>query len=183
MPNDKAEGKLPHCTAAEVTYRCPFFDVQRTRATFDEFEKEYFVVKFGRRGGVVAVRDRRILLVQQYRFLIKGMSWELPGGTVEDAEDLPEGLRRECLEETGVLLRTLHPLIEYYPGLDNVDNRTTVFLCDQFSTAEQFHPTPAEITAIEWTPVERCMTMIFGGQILDAMTIAGLLAYSRRMGQ
>jgi ADP-ribose pyrophosphatase len=167
-------------TAKAMPYRNPFFKVEHTRATFQGFEKDYFVVNFGRRGGVVAVRDGAILLVRQYRFLLEELSWELPGGTVANGEDIQEGLRRECLEETGIALGTLCPLIEYYPGLDNVDNRTSIFSCDDLRVAAEFLPDPAEIVAIDWIPLERCIDMVFSGAVLDAMTVAGLLAYSQR---
>jgi 8-oxo-dGTP pyrophosphatase MutT (NUDIX family) len=167
-------------SASAVPYRNPFFKVEHTRATFPGFEKDYFVVNFGRRGGVVAVRNGAVLLVRQYRFLLGEMSWEVPGGTVLESEDIQAGLRRECLEETGVALGALRPLIEYYPGLDNVDNRTSIFACEELRIASAFAPNPAEVVALDWFPLARCLQMVFSGQILDAMTIAGLLAYAQR---
>jgi ADP-ribose pyrophosphatase len=165
-----------HVTDRETTYRCPFMEITHQRADFGSFAKEYFVVNFRRRGGVVALRDGNALLVKQYRFLINAASWELPGGTIDDDENLEEGLARECVEETGVRPKLLERLVEYYPGLDNVDNRTTIFLSEHAETVAPFQANPSEVTEIAWTPLPRCLEMIFNGEILDAMTIAGLLA-------
>lgn len=129
----------------------------------------------------MAVRDGNVLLVRQYRFLLNSGSWELPGGTIEDNEPLEDGLVRECVEETGVRPRNLRQLIVYYPGLDNVDNRTTLFYSDEVEVVAPFHKNPSEISDIAWIPFERSLKMIFQQEILDAMTIAGLLAYSQIM--
>ena len=164
-------------TERQTTYSCPFMEIYHRRAQFDGFAKDYYVVSFKRRGGIVAVQNGNVLLVRQYRFLINGHSWELPGGTIEDAENMEHGLIRECFEETGVRPRRLQPLVVYYPGLDNVDNRTTVFYSEDVEIAAPFRGNPAEVSQIAWIPFETCLQMVFSQQILDAMTVAGLLAY------
>ena len=40
-----------------------------------------------------------------YRFLVNGMSWEIPGGKVEPDETPEIAGARECLEETGLIVR------------------------------------------------------------------------------
>ena len=164
-------------TERQTTYSCPFMEIYHRRAQFDGFAKDYYVVSFKRRGGIVAVQNGNVLLVRQYRFLINGHSWELPGGTIEDAENMEHGLIRECFEETGVRPRRLQPLVVYYPGLDNVDNRTTVFYSENVEIAGPFKGNPAEVSQIAWIPFDTCLQMVFSQQILDAMTVAGLLAY------
>lgn len=169
--------KLPlRISDRKTTYQCPFMEITHQQAEFEGFKKDYYVVNFKRRGGVVALKDGEVLLVRQYRFLPNDASWELPGGTIEDHEDLESGLVRECLEETGVRVSALRALVEYYPGLDNVDNRTTVFLSEQAEAVAPFRGNLAEIQEIAWIPLERCLRMIFDREILDAMTVAGLLA-------
>lgn len=178
--NAKSRARPLACSAPKTLHKNPFLEIQSSRARFNGFSKDYYVIKFKRRAGVVAVKDGQVLLVRQYRFLTNKLSWELPGGTIEDSETMREGLRRECLEETGITLGKLLPLVEYYPGLDNVDNRTCLFLCRNVKIARPFCPDPAEITDIAWVKPEKCLKMIFARQILDAMTVAGLLAYAHR---
>ena len=165
-------------TEPQTTYQCPFMEIYHRRAHFEGFSKDYYVVSFKRRGGIVALRDGKVLLVRQYRFLVNDHSWELPGGTIEETENLELGLVRECFEETGVRPRSLQRLIVYYPGLDNVDNRTTVFYSEDAEIAGPFKRNPAEVSGIAWVPFEKCLEMVFNQEILDAMTVAGLLAYA-----
>jgi 8-oxo-dGTP pyrophosphatase MutT (NUDIX family) len=164
-------------SAKQLTYRNPFLQIYLTRANFGEFNKDYYVVHFGPRAGIVAVRDGEVLLVRQYRFLLDELSWELPGGTIEEGEEPMIGAIRECYEETGVTCRNLRQLIVYYPGLDNVDNRTTIFYTEDVEVTNCFVSTTAEVREIVWVPLEKCVEMIFKQGILDAMSIAGLLAY------
>jgi ADP-ribose pyrophosphatase len=161
----------------KLTYRTPFMDVLHTRAEFGTFAKDYYVVTFGERGGVVGVRDGKVLLVRQYRFLIDDYSWELPGGTIEKSERAEVGLARECLEETGFLPQDLDLLVVYYPGLDNVDNRTSIYLSSNLEASRPFVPNPAEVSELGWFTLEECLAKVREQKILDAMTIAGLLAY------
>lgn len=167
----------------EIALQNRHLEVYYTRADFGDESKEYYVIKFGRRAGIVAVREGRVLLVKQYRYLIDGLSLELPGGTVEEGEELTQGAVRECLEETGLYCRNLRPLVFYYPGLDNVDNETTVFVSNDVEEARPFHSNPLEVSEILWLPLNEALELIRARKILDAMTIAGLLAYdAERLG-
>ena len=168
-------------TKPATTYQCPFMTVTHQRAEFEGFAKDYFVVNFSRRAGVVVVREGNVLLVQQYRLLINAESWELPGGTIEADEGLQEGLIRECIEETGVRPSDMKRLLDYYPGLDNVDNPTALFYSERSEVIGDFKKRHGEVTAVVWIPLEESLHMVFDGRILDVMTIAGLLAYEHTL--
>ena len=167
-------------TPRQTTYQTQFFEIYHSQADFGQFKKDYFVVKFGPRGGIVAVRNESILLVRQYRYLVNGLSWELPGGTVAAGEAAQSGAVRECFEETGVMCRNLKPLVMYYPGLDNVDNRTDIWYSEEVEVKSAFVGDETEVREIAWIPLSQCMEMVLGHEILDAMSVMGLLAYHHR---
>lgn len=54
-------------------------------------------------GAVVVDGDGRVLLVKRERPPLAG-EWSLPGGCVEAGEGLDEAVRREVLEETGLVV-------------------------------------------------------------------------------
>jgi len=161
---------------AVPVYSNPFMDVHHTHVEFDGFHKDYFVVDLGPRAGVAALRDGAVLLTRQYRFLPDDYAWELPGGRVDAGESAEVAARRECLEETGIECPDLLRLVEYYPGLDNFDNRTTLYLCEAPREARAFVPVPSEVVEIRWVPFAEALDMVAGGAILDALTVTGILA-------
>ena len=54
--------------------------------------------------GALIFRRDRVLLVERGKSPLKGY-WSLPGGAVETGERLEEGVRREVLEETGLVVK------------------------------------------------------------------------------
>jgi 8-oxo-dGTP pyrophosphatase MutT (NUDIX family) len=167
-------------TPPRLDYRNPFMEVRHTHADFGTFQKDYFVVELGPRSGVVALRGSRVLLTRQYRFLIDGYSWEIPGGRVDDGETPEQSAVRECVEETGVGCTDLKPLVVYYPGLDNFNNRTSLFYSERAEVVRAFVPDASEVVEIRWVELNSCLDMVFHGEILDALTVAGLLAYQAK---
>lgn len=123
---------LPRIGHRQVVYKNPYYQVCRVVANFGDFTKEYFVTGHGQRAGLVVVREKEVLLVRQYRLLIDRLSWEIPGGRVDDGETPKEAAIRECLEETGVQCRNLKPLLSYHMGLDVVHNFTSMLCTNEF---------------------------------------------------
>ena len=154
-----------------------FLTIKRFGANFGEFQKYYDVVVFGPRAGIVAVKHGKILMTKQYRFLTNARSWEIPGGTVDQGETPEAAAQRECLEETGVYCQDLQPLLAYYPGLDNVDNKTSLFVSRDVKQQRPFQPNESEVLEIEWMPIQDVLAKIVCGDILDAFTLIAVLSY------
>lgn len=173
--------KIIHSTPKKIDYQNPFMEVHHTRVNFGNFSKDYFVIELGPRSGIVAIRENKILMTRQYRFLIDAMSWELPGGKIDSGEQPAQAAIRECFEETGVRCRNPQSLVVYYPGLDNFNNRTTLFYSTEIDDTTKFIGDEREVTKIAWIPLVECLEMIFKGEVLDALTITGLLAYQNRI--
>ena len=62
-------------------------------------------------GGVI-IEDGHALLIRRGSEPLRG-EWSIPGGTLELGESLQEGVARELLEETGLVVRVLE-LIEVF---------------------------------------------------------------------
>ena len=93
------------------------------------------VVRVGRVVVIVTVdleRDQ-VVLIRQFRLgahLAIGLGdlVELPAGRVEPGEELIDAARRECIEETGVVPRTLVPIFSVLPSPGMSDEHMSFFL-------------------------------------------------------
>jgi len=71
--------------------------------------------------GAVVVDGGRVLLVRRGREPLKGQ-WSIPGGLLEVGESLVDGVAREVLEETGLIVEPVE-LIELLDRVHREDGR------------------------------------------------------------
>jgi ADP-ribose pyrophosphatase len=147
------------------------------KVDFEQRTKEYFVVEKGQRAGVIILQDEKVLLVRQYRFLINGMSWELPGGGLSEDEDYQQAAIRECKEEAGISCHSLTPLFKFQQGIETTLAPAQIFICDDFTEHPDFDND--ETDERTWFPLVEALDMVMDGRIEDSLTIVGLLAHYR----
>ncbi len=152
--------------------------VYRVSAEFEDFSKEFFVSDTGERAAILAVNNGSALLVRQYRLLLNGPSWEIPGGKVDEGESPAQAAVRECLEETGALCRKPRLLISYHHGLDVTHNPTHVFVSEDVAVDHDLAGIHTqEVSGSSWVPLSHCAEMISSGKIVDCLTMLALLLY------
>jgi len=104
--------------------------------TFHSFGQSDYV-------SIVAVTpDRRIPIVRQYRPALESFTWELPAGLVDPGEDAATACRRELLEETGLVARTVTPLGVASPDTGRLSNCVYSFFVNTHDPVDNFEPEP-----------------------------------------
>lgn len=181
MSFDLPPAMNPRIGPRERVYENPFHHIDRVTVQFEGFAKDIYVSEHGSRVGVLIVRDSQVLLVRQFRLLVNGMAWEIPGGKVDAGETPEAAALREALEETCLLCRNLQPLLYFHPGLDTCNNPTFMFLAVEFEAAPEEHLQRNEVSERVWLPLEECLRRVFARQIVDSLTVAALLAYHTRL--
>lgn len=73
--------------------------------------------------GALIIEGSRILLVERGREPLKGY-WSLPGGILEVGETLDQAIRREVLEETGLIVEPLQMLELFERIMPDAEGRT-----------------------------------------------------------
>lgn len=74
--------------------------------------------------------DRKIIMVQQFRFGSQQLSWEVPGGVLDVGEDPVFGAERELFEETGYRGTTPKVIGWNYPNPALQNNKTHYVLVE-----------------------------------------------------
>jgi 8-oxo-dGTP diphosphatase len=96
--------------------------------------------------GAISDADGRVLIAQRPRGRHMAGRWEFPGGKLEAGEDPFAGLRRELIEELGVVVREARPLIRLRH--DYPDRRV---LLDVWQVAAyDGEPQPLDSQALAW---------------------------------
>jgi len=118
-------------------------------------------------GGAVVDPDGRLLAIERR----DNGEWELPGGIVELDEDPREAVRREVVEETGVVVE-LEMLTGVYKNM-RLGVVSLVFRCRPL--AGEAHPTD-EASRVAWLTPEQVglhMAEAFAIRLLDALDDGG----------
>jgi 8-oxo-dGTP pyrophosphatase MutT (NUDIX family) len=135
--------------------------------------------------GVVPIdASDRVLLVGQYRYTMNHYSWEIPEGG-GDFDEIPEAAaRRELAEETGFVGGEWREICRAELSNSVTDEVTILFVATGLE-AGPASPEGTEQLQLRWVPFEEVITMIYEGEIVDAMTILAMqqLALERATGQ
>lgn len=166
-------------TRRELVYENEYHNVYRVETVLGARSREFFVTDYGERAAVVVVRDDHVLLVRQRRLFLEDLSWEIPGGSINEGETPEQAAMRECLEEAGIRCVSVEPLLRFHPGLDTLYNPSFLFLARPADEPERPFD-HAEVEHRSWVPLSRCLEMIARGQIVDSISILGLFAFRLR---
>ena len=138
-----------------------------------------------KRGGaciVAVLPDGRILMIHQYRPAIDRETLELPAGARDSIqEDTAVTAARELEEETGYRSDKITLLLKLKSAVAYCSEFTDVYLAEDLIPIGGQHLDEAEEIRIEAFDLDTLLEKIYSGQIQDAKTAAGILAYSTRL--
>jgi 8-oxo-dGTP pyrophosphatase MutT (NUDIX family) len=136
---------------------------------------EHHVVRL-RRVAISAVIDdqNRVLMLWRYRFVPHSWAWELPGGMVDDGEEVAAAAEREVEEETGWRPADLRHLITFEPMVGMVDSPHEVFVATGATRVGE--PTDVEEAGrVEWVPLADVPELMRRGELAGSGTLVALL--------
>ena len=137
------------------------------------------IVEHAPGAAVVAIdKDDQVLLVRQWRPAVDALVLELPAGLVDPGETPLETAGRELAEETGYEARHLEPLVSFYASPGFSTELLHLFVATDLQPADVAQDEEEEIELVR-LPLEEAIQRVLRGEISDAKTVAGLLAYAR----
>lgn len=124
---------------------------------------------------VALTEDRNIILVQQYRHGIDDLSWEIPGGAIDQGDDDQlVAARRELAEETGYTSESWEELgcVSTNPAI--FSNYCYFYLATHCRKTESQHLDPFEDINVDEIPLRDFLARIRSGEIHHSLVVAAV---------
>jgi ADP-ribose pyrophosphatase len=138
------------------------------------------IVEHAPGAAVVALDDDgQVILVRQSRPAVGARVLELAAGLVEPGEQPIDCARRELTEETGYQAARLEPLVSCYTSPGFSTELIHIFVATELRPAPAGGDEEEEIELVRM-PLETAIEQVLSGEVSDAKTVAGLLAYARK---
>jgi 8-oxo-dGTP pyrophosphatase MutT (NUDIX family) len=123
---------------------------------------------------VAAVNDDgAVLMARRHRFILDSWVWELPGGYVEDGEDLNAAAGRELEEETGWRAGHVEHLVTFQPMVGSADAANHVYMATDFEKITD-ELDINEATEVRWIPLDEAAELIKSGEIVGAASVVAI---------
>lgn len=131
---------------------------------------KYATIEFKEAALIFAVKDNKIILIDQYRYPTNMRLLEIPAGTIEEGETLEQCAKREFTEETGFIADEFKEFSRFYVMPSTTDYMDVIFFANVSSESKQNLDNLEDINVV-LIDKEEYYKKIMNGEIKDAKTI------------
>ncbi|MGM1046024.1 MAG: NUDIX domain-containing protein [Bacillota bacterium] len=126
---------------------------------------------------ILALRDNKMLVVDQFRQPLGRCEVEIPAGKLEHGEDPLEAAKRELQEETGYSCGTIRKLQSFYTSPGFADEIIHLYLAEDL-TSGNMKPDEDEFLEMSEITLDEAYRLIQEERISDAKTILAVYAWN-----
>lgn len=134
------------------------------------------IVKHSGAVAILALKDGRMIVVEQYRKALERSLIEIPAGKLDPGEDPLQSAHRELKEETGFTCDQLRPISSFYTSPGFADEIIHLYLAENLQ-AGQMQLDEDEFLSCDQITLEQAKQYIQDGSIRDAKTVAAVYAW------
>jgi 8-oxo-dGTP pyrophosphatase MutT (NUDIX family) len=137
---------------------------------------KYYVMELLDWVNIVAITDKKVIMIQQYRHACDETFLEIPGGTTDSHKETPlAAAKRELLEETGYVSENWIYKGFHCPNPAIQNNKMHTFLALDCKKKAEQDLDPYEDITVELHDSNKIIEMLKNGQIYHSLISASLV--------
>ncbi|MGZ3578880.1 MAG: NUDIX hydrolase [Syntrophales bacterium] len=162
----------------DKSYRVFNLRLDRARSPRTSETHDFYVLESPSWVNIVPLTPtKEVVLIRQYRFGIRDMTLEIPGGLMEPSDSPEEAARRELREETGYREETLTHIGTVHPNPAIQNNLCYTFLAENVFPVGQLIQDEREDIEVLLQPLSEIPRLIREGAISHALVIAAFYRF------
>ena len=180
------EPKNAETLSSEYIEQHQYFNATRNayRLASGKIVDPYFVVELPSSACVLGItKDKKCILVKQYRYPVNEILYELPGGFIEPNEFPELAVLREMEEETGHVFKEAIALGFTYANPGVLNNKTHLFLALDGTLEKIPSLDMNEEISIELVDLYKLKQMLKGGEFLQSMHALCIYRALEKLGE
>jgi 8-oxo-dGTP pyrophosphatase MutT (NUDIX family) len=128
-------------------------------------------------------KEGKVVMVRQYRHGIQSVETELPGGVVEEGEDVQEGMERELLEETGYRFETIEYLGKISANPSTTNNFMHMFLATGGEKIAEQHLDDTEDVDVLLMSIDEVKQLVRENKMMQSLHVNCIMYALLKLGE
>lgn len=164
----------------KLVYTCPFLDIYEDKVLLPNKKEDFriYIKHIGAAAVLPLTKNKELILVKQYRYPVKQVSYEIPAGKFDYEGELGyDCIKRELEEETGHNSNDIKHVIDIHSAIAYSSELINLYIA--FDCYKVTNPISSEDEFIEVVilKIEEVMKLLKNKEITDAKTILAIQHY------
>ena len=164
-------------------YSNNIFEIQKNELMWDQQIRKFDIIKHNGAVSILALENKDVVMIEQYRPSIEDYILEIPAGTIEKNEKIKQCAIRELEEETCYKAKNIIHMISYYSSIGYSTELIHCYVATGIYKNSNKLFTSDEIINIKKIRFKTLLEMIQTNRIKDSKTIRAILFYNQFSNQ